>query len=136
MGYAIELSKYINKGNMVTNSSSLDKYITNIANNCDSQYSIHEQSYNKKQQKICYIYVVIYSDNNFSDFINFIKLIKKGKKMYIDCIYQDDVKCDLIYASPNYLKKTDKNFTNTYKYNLSVNTNQYNKKIYDAISSN
>tara|TARA_B100001996_G_scaffold51716_1_gene36968 strand:- start:1608 stop:2018 length:411 start_codon:yes stop_codon:yes gene_type:complete len=136
MGYAIELSKYINKGNMVTNSSSLDKYITNIANNCDSQYSIHEQSYNKKQQKICYIYVVIYSDNNFSDFINFIKLIKKEKKMYIDCIYQDDVKCDLIYASPNYLKKTDKNFTNTYKYNLSVNTNQYNKKIYDAISSN
>ena len=124
MGYAIELSNYINKGNMITNNSSLDKYVTNIANNCDSQYSFNEQNYNKKQQKICFIYVVIYSDEYFSDFLNFIKQIKKDRKMYIDCIYHDAVLCDLIYASSNYLKRTDKNFAKTYKHNLSVNTNK------------
>ena len=136
MGYAIELSNYINKGNMITNNNSLDKYVTNIANNSDSQYSIHEQNCNKKQQKISFIYVVIYSDEYFSDFLNFIKQIKKDRKMYIDCIYHDDVTCDLIYASPHYLKRTDKNFAKTYKHNLSVNTNQCNKEIYNAISSN
>ena len=136
MAYVIELSNYINKGNMITNNSSLDKYIANIANNCDSQYSIHEENCNKKQQKLCYIYVVIFSDEYFSDFLNFIKQIKKDRKMYIDCIYHDDVMCDLIFSSPSYLKRTDKFFAKTYKHNLSVNTKQSNKEIYNAISSN
>lgn len=134
MVYAIELSNYINKGNVITNNSSFDKYIANIANNCDSQYSIHEENYNNKQQKICYIYVVVFSDEYFSDFLNFIKQIKKDKKMYIDCIYQNDVLCDLIYASSNYLKKTDKNFAKAYKNNLSDNSKQLVKDIYNAMS--
>ena len=48
---------------------------------------------------------------------------KKRKNIYIECIYQDDVTCDIIYASSKYLKKTIKillNYINKIKNNSNI----------------
>ena len=113
MGYAIEMSRRINNTNMVANCNNFDEYIRKLAHNSDSYYRMNEYNENssqknKKNIELISVYVVIFSENNYDDFLKFIKEIKKEKNIYIECIYQDDVTCDIIYASSKYLKKTIK----------------------------
>lgn len=141
MGYAIELSRKINNTNMVTNCNNFDECIRNLAHNSDSYYTMNEHNENtskknKKKLQLISVYVVIFSENNFDDFLKFIKQIKKEKNIYIECIYQDDVTCDIIYASSKYLKKNDKDFVKLYKQNLNKNNSKIIKDIYDALCLN
>ena len=87
----------------------------------------------KKKIELISVYVVIFSENNFDDFLTFIKEIKKEKNIYIECIYQDDVTCDIIYASSKYLKKNDKDFVKLYKQNKNKNISNLKKDIYNAL---
>ena len=128
MGYAIEMSRRINNTNMVANCNNFDEYIRKLAHNSDSYYRMNEYNENssqknKKNIELISVYVVIFSENNYDDFLKFIKEIKKEKNIYIECIYQDDVTCDIIYASSKYLKKTIKillNYINKIKTILTL----------------
>ena len=136
MGYAIEMSRRINNTNMVANCNNFDEYIRKLAHNSDSYYRMNEYNENssqkyKKNIELISVYVVIFSENNYDDFLKFIKEIKKEKNIYIECIYQDDVTCDIIYASSKYLKKNDKDFVKLYKQN--INNSNIKKEIYNAL---
>tara|TARA_B000000441_G_C21721225_1_gene339277 strand:- start:492 stop:914 length:423 start_codon:yes stop_codon:yes gene_type:complete len=136
MGYAIEMSRRINNTNMVANCNNFDEYIRKLAHNSDSYYRMNEYNENssqkyKKNIELISVYVVIFSENNYDDFLKFIKEIKKEKNIYIECIYQDDVTCDIIYASSKYLKKNDKDFVKLYKQNK--NNSNIKKEIYNAL---
>ena len=136
MGYAIEISRRINNTNMVANCNNFDEYIRKLAHNSDSYYRMNEYNENssqkyKKNIELISVYVVIFSENNYDDFLKFIKEIKKEKNIYIECIYQDDVTCDIIYASSKYLKKNDKDFVKLYKQN--INNSNIKKEIYNAL---
>ncbi len=136
MGFAIEMSHKINNTNMVANCNNFDEYIRKLAHNSDSYYTMNEYNENssqkyKKKIELISVYVVIFSENNFDDFLTFIKEIKKEKNIYIECIYQDDVTCDIIYASSKYLKKNDKDFVKLYKQNK--NNSNIKKEIYNAL---
>tara|TARA_B100002052_G_scaffold179402_1_gene163266 strand:+ start:1342 stop:1770 length:429 start_codon:yes stop_codon:yes gene_type:complete len=138
MGYAIEMSHRINNTNMVANCNNFDEYIRKLAHNSDSYYTMNEYNENssqkyKKKIELISVYVVIFSENNFDDFLTFIKEIKKEKNIYIECIYQDDVTCDIIYASSKYLKKNDKDFVKLYKQNKNKNISNLKKDIYNAL---
>jgi hypothetical protein len=54
------------------------------------------------------ILVFIFEDNNIKYLENFIKEIRKFKNVYIECLYEDNVVCKLIYASSYYLSTVDK----------------------------
>lgn len=136
MGYAIEMSRRINNTNMVANCNNFDEYIRKLAHNSDSYYRMNEYNENssqkyKKNIELISVYVVIFSENNYDNFLKFIKEIKKEKNIYIECIYQDDVTCDIIYASSKYLKKNDKDFVKLYKQNK--NNSNIKKEIYNAL---
>jgi len=139
MGFAIEMSHRINNSNMIANCNNFDEYIRQLAHNSDSYYRMNEYNENssqknKKKVELISVYVVIFSENNFDDFLTFIKEIKKEKKIYIECIYQDDVTCDIIYASSKYLKKNDKDFVKLYK--QIQNNSNIKKEIYNALCLN
>ena len=139
MGFAIEMSHRINNTNMIANCNNFDEYIRKLAHKSDSYYRMNEYNENssqknKKKVELISVYVVIFSENNFDDFLTFIKEIKKEKKIYIECIYQDDVTCDIIYASSKYLKKNDKDFVKLYKQNK--NNSNIKKEIYNALCLN
>ena len=136
MGFAIEMSHRINNTNMIANCNNFDEYIRKLAHKSDSYYRMNEYNENssqknKKKVELISVYVVIFSENNFDDFLKFIKEIKKEKKIYIECIYQDDVTCDIIYASSKYLKKNDKDFVKLYKQNKNISN--LKKDIYNAL---
>ena len=136
MGFAIEMSHRINNTNMIANCNNFDEYIRKLAHKSDSYYRMNEYNENssqknKKKVELISVYVVIFSENNFDDFLTFIKEIKKEKKIYIECIYQDDVTCDIIYASSKYLKKNDKDFVKLYKQNKNISN--LKKDIYNAL---
>ena len=138
MGYAIEMSHRINNTNVVENCNNFDEYIRKLAHNSDSYYTMNEYNENssqkyKKKIQLLTVYVVIFSENNFDDFLTFIKEIKKEKNIYIECIYQDDITCDIIYASSKYLKKNDKDFVKLYKQNKNKNISNIKKDIYNAL---
>ena len=50
-----------------------------------------------------------------TNFTSFIKIIKRIKDIYIECIYEDIIICKLIYASPYYLKTMNKSNVILYK---------------------
>ena len=138
MGYAIEMSHKIDKCNKVTNIEFIGNYIYNHAFNSESYYSINEPNingtkYKKNTKKINFdnIYVVVYSETNYNEFLNFVKQIRSDKLVNIDCIYQDDITCDILYASPCYLKKTNKNFIKTY--NINKNNSNIKNEILNIL---
>ena len=146
MGYAIEMSHKIDKCNKVTNIEFIGNYIYNRAFNSESYYSINEPNINtnrftknkknKKNKKniiVDNIHVVIYSETNFNEFLKFVRQIQSDKLVTIDCVYQDDITGDILYTSPHYLKKTNKNFIKTYNINninniIKNNSNNSNIK--------
>jgi len=50
----------------------------------------------------------MFDENDGDNVIAFVKDVRKCKMAYVDCVYRDDCSCDLLYASPKYLKLLDK----------------------------
>ena len=59
--------------------------------------------------------------NKKSDLINFIKKIKRCHKVYIECIYEDDITCRIIYASKQYQKYMNKSEVKEYIKRKKIN---------------
>ena len=69
--------------------------------------------------------------------IKYIQEIRKKRQNYIECIYRDDSTCDLLYASPKYLRNIDKNFAKTYKKQIKNKVRKEDElAIYKALNPN
>jgi D-lyxose ketol-isomerase len=108
MGYAIELSFDTRK---IKNLHEEQKTIYDKALefDCVSQYHMHEmEGYGRKTTRSDYIHVVIFDSESFENLLEYIKHIKKERRLCIECIYKDDTNCDLLYASSKFIKRMDK----------------------------
>ena len=137
MGYAIELSTDERKAKMVIVDEIMRRQEAQ-EHMCEMQYFTHEvEGKKRKILKMNKIQVVIFSENNFESMLTYIQEIRKKRQNYIECIYRDDLTCDLLYASPKYLRNIDKNFAKTYKQQIK---NKEKKKdelaIYEALNQN
>ena len=108
MGYAVELSFDVMK---TAGLSTKQDVITSLASrhNCTCTYTSFEaEGIGRKVYRNDSLHVVMFDEDAHVNMINFVKDIRKYKLAYIECIYRDDCSCDLLYASPKYLKMLDK----------------------------
>ena len=110
MGYTLEVSFDMTKHSDVT---SVKRHITDMALDllCDHYYYYYETDNGDKMMKIprnhC-IVAIHFLESEIFQCREFIKKVKKIPDIYIECIYEDDITCKLIYASTNYLQHVDK----------------------------
>ena len=114
MGYNIEVSFNTIKNPNVTE---YEEEIIKIAENmdCNDFYKLYEFENNLSQDRNHIIINVNF--DNITQFTQFIKKIKKLKGIYIEIIYNDSLKTDILYASPYYLTTMDKYLSKSYKKN-------------------
>jgi hypothetical protein len=108
MGYAVELSFDISKSGSYTSKQELIALKAREYNS-STQYSMHEmEGCGRKTVRNESINVVLFEDSDFDNMLAFIREIKSDKISCIDCIYTDEISCNLLYASPKYLRRLDK----------------------------
>jgi len=114
MGYNIDISV-----NMVKEKtfSEIETTIVNTAElyGCESAVLISEEDGTIKIPRYHMIFVINFFEDDFENFIKFIKSIKEYKKCYIESVYSNNLKCKLLYASSRYLKNIDNDISNKYK---------------------
>jgi hypothetical protein len=114
MGYNIEVAIDIVKH---PNLSEIKRYVTNMALdfNCDHYYYIFDYQGNCKQNRNHCIIVINFEDDYIFECASLVKELKKNPDLNIECIYEDNIICKLIYASKYYLSTMEKE--NIVKYN-------------------
>ena len=114
MGYAIELSFDVRRNvNMISEKQRKRELAAEYQ--CDIQYFMHEIEGNRRTIiRSDIVQVVIFETDKLQEFLEFVKIVRKDSNSHIECIYQDDCTCELLYASPKYLKKVEKKFAKTY----------------------
>ena len=115
MGYAVELSFDVRKGGAWW--AQLE-WRRNLAeeHGCVMQYFTHEiEGKGKTTIRSDSVQVVTFAEEDLENFLSYIRTLRKEPKNYIDCIYQDDTTCNLLYASPKYIRKMDKNIGRAFK---------------------
>ena len=62
------------------------------------------------------VYTVHFEENkiNLLDIVKFLRQIKTIPNVYLECVYRDNISCDLIYASKFYLKNMEKCYQQKY----------------------
>ena len=113
MGYNVEISVNMLKE---TNFSELESTIEDIANSydCENFYLLSEEDGTIKIPRYHTVFVIHFIDENFDNFIKFLRIIRHSKKGYIESIYNSDIH-KLLYASSYYLNKMDKEASKKYK---------------------
>jgi len=115
MGYTIEISVDVRKPNMLLKSVRQRRELAE-AHLCEMQYFMNEIEGNKRQIiKNDSIHVVYFVESQFQNLLAFIKNLRKDKSFYIECIYRDDNSTNLLFVSPKYLKKMDKNVAKNFQ---------------------
>jgi|TARA_B100000575_G_C23021016_1_gene587930 hypothetical protein len=115
MGYTIEISVDVRKPNMLLKSVRQRRELAE-AHLCEMQYFMNEIEGNKRQIiKNDSIHVVYFAELQFQNLLDFIKNLRKDKSFYIECIYRDDNSTNLLFVSPKYLKKMDKNVAKNFQ---------------------
>ena len=133
MGFAIELSFDVRKGGawwaqLESRKNLAEEY------GCAMQYFTHEiEGKGKTTLRSDSIQVVIF--NEIDNLLRFIRTLKKAPKNYIDCIYEDDTTCNLLYASPKYIRKMEKNQARTFRRERRnwKPTTDIEKMVYEAM---
>ena len=100
MGYNIEISIDLLKHNSV---SELKREISDLAldHQCNHYYYLYEMEGGCKIPRNHIVMVINFDDEEIFNCGNFLKIIKK-KDLIIECIYEDDIACKLIFASKYY----------------------------------
>jgi hypothetical protein len=138
MEYIIEIFFDLKK---VKNIISTKEFLRDLAysSNCSMQYFIHEIDGHSRiiDNNTC-IYYINFSEENFNNLINLIKIIKENtndilKNIIIDCIYEDGEQNNMIYASQNYIRLINKSDQNKIKPINKQNT--YHEQILNALIS-
>jgi len=125
MGYNIEISINIKKN---PNLTEVKKIITDLAldYNCNHYYYLYEIENSTIPRNHCVI-VVNFDDCDIFSCATFLKKIRKMKDLYIECIYEDNVACKLIYASQYYITTMEKDKAikyNKFKRERSLSDNE------------
>ena len=109
MGYAVELSFDV-KSSGLGYTKRIDTINTKAREyGCSSHYSMHEiEGVGRRTIRNENITVVIFEEDNLNNMYLFLQEIRTEKLGYIDCIYRDEVSCNLLYASPKYLRRLNK----------------------------
>mgnify|MGYP003645227140 CR=1 FL=1 len=120
MGYAIELSFDVRKrGSLVLEKQRRRRLAMDYL--CSIQYFMHEiEGHGKTTTRNDIVQVVIFETGNLEGFLDFVKAARRDREVHVECIYQDDCTCDLLYASPKYLKRIEKSFAKSYKKKLKT----------------
>ena len=120
MGYAIELSFDVRKrGSLVLEKQRRRRLATDYL--CSIQYFMHEiEGHGKTTTRNDIVQVVIFETEKLEIFLDFVKAARRDREVHVECIYQDDCTCDLLYASPKYLKRIEKSFAKSYKKKLKT----------------
>ena len=107
MGYNIEVSINMMKH---PNVSEIKREITDFALelNCDHYYYIYEVENKVRIPRNHIIILVNFDDSETFNCAHFLKTIKKMKNLHIECIYDDEIACNLLYASQYYLSTVEK----------------------------
>jgi hypothetical protein len=92
------------------NVSEIKKDITDFAldSNCNHYYYLYEMEGRIRIPRNHCIIVINFDDNEIFNCAHFLKTIKKIKDLHIECIYDDEIVCKLLYASSYYLTTIDK----------------------------
>lgn len=120
MAYTIEISLNYLKYSYITELQSNLFYIADKYN-YDRYYQLDERN------GLNSITVISFLKNQIQTMTHFIKEIKKYKYYLIDCIYEDNIKTKLIYATNYYLKTIDKSLRmdyTTFKRNRSYSEDE------------
>jgi len=90
--------------------SEIETVIINLATkySCISYYSITEMENSLYRNRNHIVFVISFDESNIKFLESFIKEIKKIRNIYIESLYEEDIKCKLIYASQHYLSTIDK----------------------------
>ena len=108
MGYAVELSFDVSKSRSYTSKQEQIAIKARDHSSC-IQYSMHEiEGYGRKTVRNESIHVVMFEDDDLDSMLSFIQEIRSDKISNIDCIYTDEISCNMLYASPKYLRRLDK----------------------------
>ena len=102
MGYTVEISFDIRKHGSF---SETKHEIISIAesNNCDFYYVLHEMEGDIAiLRNHC---IITCNFNDIENCLEFLKIIKKSKKIYIECVYCNKPRFKIIYASSYYKAK-------------------------------
>ena len=107
MGYNIEVSINMMKH---PNVSEIKREITDFALelNCDHYYYLYEVENKNRIPRNHVVIVVNFDDSETFNCAHFLKTIKKMKNLHIECIYDDEIACNLLYASQYYLTTVEK----------------------------
>jgi hypothetical protein len=123
MGYAIEMTQSASNTDVMRSEA--------VVFSCESQYIMNDDP---NKTRVHFVHVVIFSDENFHNLLRYIRKIKRDKIAHIECIYYDDISCDLLYASSQYLRKTSKEFEKEYKKNNKIeNYSDTQIRIYETM---
>jgi hypothetical protein len=119
MGYNIEISFPL----VNDNSSATKQHISDMAiqYECNNYYYLYEMEGKCKIPRNHCIIIINFDDDSIFHCAEFLKTIKKNKtaidkQLAIECIYEDDIVCKLIYAS-QYYQTTKMEKDNVIKYN-------------------
>lgn len=114
MGYNIEVSINLLEH---TNISEIKKEIADYALDyeCNHYYYLYEMEGGCKFPRNHCVMVINFDDTEIFNCGKFVSLLKKKNNLHIECIYEDDTICKLIYASKYYQTTMNKN--NVIKYN-------------------
>ena len=114
MGYNIEVSVNLLKHADFTN---MEKKVREIAEicGCEHIYSFTDMDGTSKISRYHMIFVVTFPKINLENCSTFIKMIKSNKEYCIECIYEDNHICKLIYATNYYLRTIEKDKMENYK---------------------
>ena len=135
MGYAIELSIDVRKASKMLSDVKERRQLAED-HMCEMQYFMHEiEGKRKNIVRSDSIQVVIFETENLEYMLGYISKIRKEGLMYLECIYRDDRTCDLLYASPKYLQRMDKNLARTFKRKMKnkVIDDEDEKAIFSAL---
>ncbi len=135
MGYAVELSLDVRKESSWLSHLDARKKMAEYYE-CDMQYFTHEiEGTGKNIEHSDSIQVVYFSSDKLENLLEYVRTLRKEKRNYIDCIYQDDTTSTLLYASPKYVRKMDKHTAKAFKRERKfwLPTTDIEKKVFDAM---
>jgi hypothetical protein len=114
MGYNIEVSFDISRHANITE---VKKQIADYALDleCEFYYYLYEVEDRCRIPRNHCVMVINFDDEQIFNCAKFLKIVKRIKDIHIECIYDDEIMCNLLYASKYYQTTMDKE--NAIKYN-------------------